>query len=141
MWLYQLIVPYLKQLILLAIGASLLLLAVRRLRQYKLKERYTLIFLFIGLPFFVLAMWPSGIGWLGEMLHMQYQTIVLLCVSAFFLLIILELLTIVSQQDRKITTLAQMVGILVQQRQESTTPLNDSQQAALQQAGESIRKR
>lgn len=123
----------------MGIGASLLLPAVRRLRQYKLKERYTLIFLFIGLPFFVLAMWPSGIGWLGEVLHMQYQTIVLLCVSAFFLLIILELLTIVSQQDRKITTLAQMVGILVQQRQETTATLNDSQNTALQQAGESIR--
>lgn len=113
---------------------SLLLLAVRRLRQYRLKERYTLIFVFIGLPFFVLAMWPSGIGWLGEVLHMQYQTIVLLCVSAFFLLIILELLTIVSQQDRRITTLAQMVGILVQQRQETGNRLDQAQETALKQA-------
>lgn len=120
---------------------SLLLLAVRRLRQYRLKERYTLIFVFIGLPFFVLAMWPSGIGWLGEVLHMQYQTIVLLCVSAFFLLIILELLTIVSQQDRKITTLAQMVGILVQQRQETCTRQEPAQDAAMKPAAEPLRGR
>jgi len=35
-------------------------------------------------------------------------------VSVFLILIVFELLTIVSVQDRKITTLAQMVGILME---------------------------
>jgi hypothetical protein len=88
-------------------------LAVRRLRQYRLKERYTLAFVFIGTPFLVLALWPRALGRVADLLHINYQTVALLCVSAFFLLMVLELLTIVSQQDRKITTLAQMVGILM----------------------------
>ena len=110
------------QLILLTIGASLLLLAIRRLRQYKLKERYTLIFVLIGLPFLILALWPDGLGLVAKKLGIQYHTVVLLCVSAFFLLIVLELLTIVSQQDRKITTLAQMVGILMSRQNELGEP-------------------
>src|SRR5947209_189708 len=115
------------KLILLLIGTSLLLLAIRRLRHYKLKERYTLVFVLIGTPFLVLALWPAGLGRVAAVLQIQYHTVALLCVTAFFLLIILELLTIVSQQDRKITTLAQMVGILMSRQNE----LEDSRGAAL----------
>lgn len=49
-----------RSLILVIFGGSLLLLAVRRLKQFKLKERYTLLFLMLGLPFLVLAVWPRG---------------------------------------------------------------------------------
>src|SRR5438034_11753732 len=116
--------------ILLAIGASLLLLAISRLREYRLKERYTLVFVFIGTPFLVLALWPDGLGFLAKKLDIQYQTLGLLCVTAFFLLIILELLTIVSQQDRKITTLAQMVGILMSKQNELADPRAGALKAA-----------
>ena len=77
-----------KSLILLVLGGSLFTLAVRRLRQYKLRERYALVFLLLGLPFAVLAAWPNAF----------------------------ELLTIVSLQDQKITTLAQCVGILMEKQ-------------------------
>lgn len=99
--------------ILLAIGASLLLLAVRRLSKYRLKERYTLVFLFIGLPFLALAFWPDLIPYLAMELDIPYHTLIILFVSAFFLIVVLELLTIVSIQDRKIANLAQIVGILM----------------------------
>jgi hypothetical protein len=112
----------LLKLILLAIGASLLLLAVRRLSQYKLKERYTLAFLFIGTPFLALAFWPNALGKVSAWLGINYLTVALLCVTGFFLLIVLELLTIVSQQDRKITALAQMVGIMMAKQESPSTP-------------------
>jgi prepilin signal peptidase PulO-like enzyme (type II secretory pathway) len=97
-------------------GGILLILAVRRLRTYKLKERYALLGLLIGLPFVALAFWPNGIGWLAERLGIKggYTTLALICVSVFLFLIIFELLTIVSVQDQKITALAQLVGILMQ---------------------------
>jgi hypothetical protein len=110
----------LLKLILLLIGASLLLLAIRRLNQYKLKERYTLVFVLIGLPFLALAIWPNAVGTVAQLLGIDYRSITLLCVTAFFLLMILELLTIVSQQDRKITALAQMVGILMAKEEDAT---------------------
>jgi hypothetical protein len=106
-----------RSLILILFAGTMLLLTARRLSQYKLKERYALVFFFIGLPFLGLALWPSAMGLLANELHIDYRTLTLLFVSAFFLLMILELLSIVSQQDRKITTLAQMVGILMEKQQ------------------------
>ena len=107
----------LRSLILILFGGSILLLTIRRLSQYKLKERYALIFLFTGLPFLALAMWPDAMGMLAEWIHIEYRTLTLLFVSAFLFLMVLELLSIVSQQDRKITTLAQMVGILMEKQE------------------------
>jgi hypothetical protein len=97
-------------------GGSLLLLAVRRLRQYRLKERYALLFFLAGVPFVILALWPNGIVWLSNLIGMSQSSTMLLFVSIFLFLIVFELLTIVSQQDRKITTLAQMVGILMERQ-------------------------
>ena len=92
------------------------MLAVRRLRQYKLRERYALVFLLLGLPFAVLAAWPNAIGYLADLLDIHYQTVTLLCVTGFLTVMVFELLTIVSLQDQKISTLAQLVGILMEKQ-------------------------
>jgi hypothetical protein len=112
----------LRSLILIAFGGLILLLTVRRLSQYKLKERYALIFLFTGLPFLILAFLPDAMGKLAEWIQIDYRTLMLLGISAFLLLMVFELLSIVSQQDRKITTLAQMVGILMEKREKQAEP-------------------
>jgi hypothetical protein len=103
-----------RSLILILFGGTLLILAIRRLRQFKLKERYTLLFLLLGLPFLLLAVWPRGVEILAQLTGIEEPTVMLLGVSVFLILIVFELLTIVSTQDRKITTLAQMVGILME---------------------------
>ena len=106
----------LKSLILLLLGGGLLLLAVLRLRRYRLKERYALIFLLLGLPFFALAAWPNSVGRIADYLNMDYRTVTLLCVASVLALMVFELLTIVSVQDQKITALAQLVGILMEKQ-------------------------
>jgi hypothetical protein len=70
----------------------------------------------IGLPFLGLAFWPNGVGWMAEKLKIQYNTLALIGVSVFLFLVVFELLTIVSVQERKITTLAQLVGILMEKQ-------------------------
>jgi hypothetical protein len=105
-----------QNLFLLAFGILLLLLAIRRLRTYRLKERYALLFLLIGLPFVALAFWPDGVGWMARQLGIQYNTLALICVSVFLFLVVFELLTIVSVQDQKITALAQLVAILMEKQ-------------------------
>ena len=72
-----------RSLFLVAFGGTLLLLAVRRLRTYRLRERYALLFLLIGLPFLGLAFWPNGVGWMAEKLKIQYNTLALIGVSVF----------------------------------------------------------
>src|SRR5687767_12252487 len=84
----------LKSLILTLLGGSLFLLAVLRLRRYRLKERYALAFVLPGIPFFGLAIWPGAVGWVGDKTNIDYRTVTLLCVSAFFLFAVFELLTI-----------------------------------------------
>ena len=105
-----------KSAILLVLGGSLFTLAVLRLRRYRLKERYALVFLLLGLPFFLLAAWPNGVEFVASKLGIHYQTVALISVTSFLLLIVFELLTIVSVQDRKINELAQLVGILMQKQ-------------------------
>lgn len=106
----------LKSLILLGFGATMLLLALYRLRTYRLKERYALMLCLVGAPFLVLAFWQNAVGNIAEMLGIQYTTFSLLCVTAFLFVMIIELLTIVSVQEQKINTLSQMVGLLMEKR-------------------------
>ena len=73
-------------------------------------------FLLLGLPFALLAAWPNAVGQIAYLLDMDYRTITLLCVAAFLTVMVFELLTIVSVQDQKITTLAQHVGILMEKQ-------------------------
>ena len=84
-----------RSIILVIFGTTLLLLAVRRLRRYRLKERYALLFLLLGLPFFVLAAWPRLIELWASRLQMSYGTLMLLCVSTFLFLIFFIKLNIV----------------------------------------------
>ena len=122
----------LKSLILLLFGGGLLLLAVLRLRRYRLKERYALIFLLLGLPFFALAASPSAVGRIADWLDMDYRTVTLLGVATILALMVFELLTIVSVQDQKITALAQLVGILMEKQklaEPEHTPAHDDDDA------------
>jgi hypothetical protein len=98
------------------LGGGLLLLAVLRLRRYRLKERYALVFLLLGLPFFALAAWPNAVGRLSDVLDMDYRTLTLMLVAGVLSMMVFELLTIVSVQDQKITALAQLLGILMEKQ-------------------------
>ena len=105
-----------RTLILVVLGGLILLLALRSLSTQRLKERYALLMVFTGLPFFLLALWPEAVATIARQLHIQYQTVLILAVTGFFLLMTIKLLSIVSIQDRKITTLTQQVGILMAEK-------------------------
>lgn len=107
-----------RTLILLVIGATILWLVLRSLRAMRLKERYALLMLGVGLPFVLLALWPDAVVFLSGALGIEKPTLLVLGLTVFVVLIIFELLSIVSVQERKITALAQIVGILSQKQRE-----------------------
>jgi len=111
-----------RNLILLAIGGGLALLAVRSLRAQRLKERYALIFVLTGIPFLGLAIWRDGLAIVANWLNIDYRTVALLCVTIFFILMIFKLLSIVSVQERQITSLAQQIALLQNEHHRPTTP-------------------
>jgi hypothetical protein len=49
----------------------------------------------------------------------------MLCIAAFLILVIFEMLTIISLQDRKISTLAQIVGIMMEKEGITDRPRAD----------------
>ena len=105
-----------RSVFLIVFGGLMLVMAIRRMRTYRLRERYALAFAALALPFIGLAFWPDAIGWIAESLNIQYNTLALLGVSSFLMLAVFELLSIVSVQDQKITALSQLVGILMEQQ-------------------------
>jgi hypothetical protein len=119
----------LRNLIVLTIGATILFMAIRSLRADRLKERYAIIFVLTGLPFLLLALWRDAVGYLANFLQIDYRTLALIAVTIFFLLMIFKLLSIVSVQERRITTLAQHVGILMHKQGLTQRPNEDNQQS------------
>lgn len=101
---------------LILFGGLLLALAVRRMRAYRLRERYAVAFALLALPFLGLAVWPDALAYLAERLNIQYNTLALLGVTSFLTLAVFELLSIVSVQEQKITALSQLVGILMEKQ-------------------------
>jgi hypothetical protein len=100
-------------LVLIAIAAMLLFLAISSLRAQRLKERYAVQLSLVALPFVALAFWPDTVGIVATHLGIEYQTVLIIISTTFFLLVTFKLFSIVSIQDRKITSLAQQVGILM----------------------------
>ena len=97
--------------ILLGVAIVITALTFRSLRAHRLKERYVLLFLFTGLPFLVLAIWPDGVLFLQNTLEIEKPTLLTLFVAIYFLLTTFLLLSIVSVQERKIDQLAQIIAI------------------------------
>jgi len=106
-----------RNLILFVLGGAVLIMAVRSLRAHRLKERYAIIFVLTGIPLIGLSLWTNGVGYVSELLSIDYRTVSLVCVTFFFILMIFKLFSIVSVQERRITVLAQRVAILVQELQ------------------------
>jgi hypothetical protein len=100
--------------ILLLFAGTLLYKTFRSLRAHRLKERYVLVFLLTSLPFLVLAFVPNGIVFLSEEMDIEKPTLMIMGLAGFLILLIFELLSIVSQQDRKISALAQVVALLME---------------------------
>jgi len=105
-----------RSVILVLFAGLVCLLALRSLRAQRLKERYVLMFIAVSGPFLVLALWPDGIVWFSDLLKIEKATVLVLVLAAFMILIIFELLSIVSVQERKIAALAQVVGLLTEKQ-------------------------
>ncbi len=119
-----------RSLILVVFGGALLLLALRSLRAQRLKERYVLLFLSIGLPFLTLAVWPLALRRIAGLMNMPYHTVMILFLTGFLLVIFFELLSIVSVQERQVATLAQMVSILSEEQRRLAGRLGEARRAA-----------
>lgn len=96
--------------ILATFGLLLILLALRSLRAHRLKERYAILVGIMGLPFVALAMWPDAVVYLAGKLSIEKPTLLLMVLAGFLIIMIIQLLSLVSVLERKVTSLAQLLG-------------------------------
>jgi hypothetical protein len=101
-----------RTIILAAFGAMLIFMALRSLRAHRLKERYALLVGLMGLPFVGLAAWPDAVVYLSEKMNIEKPTLLLMALAGFLIIMIIQLLSLVSVLERKVTTLAQMLGTM-----------------------------
>jgi hypothetical protein len=110
-------VTTIRGIILFAFGAFVVLMALRSLRAQRLKEEYALLYLFVGLPFLVLAFWPDAVVVVSDTLDIEKPTLLILAMGTFILLVLFKLTSIISVQDRRINSLTQLLAILTEDRQ------------------------
>jgi hypothetical protein len=96
------------------VGSLLILLLVLELvRRRRLHERYSLLWLLTGLVLLVLAAWPSGLATISSWMGISYPPSALFVLAAgFFLIVLLDYSTVISQLSDQNTRLAQRVAIL-----------------------------
>jgi len=107
-----------RNLIVLLIAMVIFFLTVRSLRAGRLKERYALLFVFLGLPFLVLAVWRDAMGQLAAWLDVDYRTLAILMVTTFVVVMNLKMLSLLSVQERKINELAQRLAVMTERKRD-----------------------
>ena len=109
-----------RSVILLVVGILFVLMALRSLRAQRLKEQYALLYVFVGLPFLVLAVWPDAIMLASRWLAIEKPTVLVLAMGGFLLIIMFKLTSVISVQDRRVNSLTQLLAILMQERDQRT---------------------
>jgi hypothetical protein len=102
------------------ISAFLLLIVVLELvRQRRLQERYSLLWLLTGLVVLVFAAWQSALAKLASAMGIFYPPSALFVLaSGFFLLLLLHYSTVISRLTDQTTKLAQRVALLEERQRD-----------------------
>jgi hypothetical protein len=92
---------------------GLLVTVFELVRQRRLQERYSLLWLFTGLVLFVLAAWHSALETISQAVGVYYPpTTLFLLAGAFFLVVLLHYSTVISRLAEQNTRLAQRLALL-----------------------------
>ena len=100
------------QLTLGVIGLSLLLLVLELIRRGKLREQYSLLWLFTALVLLVFTFWPGLVGFIAKITGLYYLTALLVVSFLFLVMILLQFSTIISSLADKNKEVAQHLAIL-----------------------------
>ena len=98
-----------------ALGASILLFVflLYLIRKKKMKEEFSLLWLFFGIVFIVFSAWRSGLDFVAGIVGIAYPpaAMFLLFILAFFFILI-EFSTIISRLSDRNKNLTQEIGLL-----------------------------
>jgi len=96
------------------IGSALLLIFVLFLiKKKRLKEEYSLLWLFFGLVFLAISLWKDALDWISELIGIAYPpaALFLILLMAVFVIMI-EFSVIISRHSNWIRKMGQDVGLM-----------------------------
>lgn len=96
------------------IGSVLFLLFIFELtRKEKIREAYSLLWLFMGVVFLTFSIWRDGLDWFSSLIGIGYSPTALMLVMVMgIVLILIQYSIVVSSQTDKIKQLSQELALL-----------------------------
>jgi len=101
------------QIVAIAVSLLLFLFIMYLIRSQRLKEEYSLLWIFFSLVFMVFSFWREGLDYVSEFLGVAYPpaALFMILLMAIFLILI-EFSIIISKLADKNKSLAQEIGLL-----------------------------
>ncbi len=101
------------QIVAVAVSLLLFLFIMYLIRSQRLKEEYSLLWIFFSLVFILFSFWKSGLDHVAEFLGVSYPpaALFMILLMAIFLILI-EYSVIISQLSNKNKSLAQEIALL-----------------------------
>lgn len=104
------------QIIAIAGSISLLIFIIILIRQHRLKEEYSLLWLFFTFFFMLFSIWREGLEWVSEIVGIAYPpaALFLILIMALYVIMI-EFSLIISKQSDRIKLMGQNIGLMKQE--------------------------
>jgi hypothetical protein len=103
--------------ILAIIGSiTLLIFIIVLIRQHRLKEEYSLLWLFFTVFFVIFSFWRNGLEWVSDLIGIAYApaALFLILIMALYVMMI-EFSLIISKQSERIKLIGQNIGLMKQE--------------------------
>jgi hypothetical protein len=97
-------------------SVSLLIFIIVLIRQHRLKEEYSLLWIFFTVFFLVFSVWRHGLEWISDLVGITYPpaALFLILIMAIYVIMI-EFSLIISKQSERIKLIGQNVGLMKQE--------------------------
>ncbi|MBU1012872.1 MAG: DUF2304 domain-containing protein [Bacteroidetes bacterium] len=104
------------QIIAIAGSVSLLIFIIILIRQHRLKEEYSILWLFFTSVFVLFSIWRNGLEWMADILGIAYPpaALFMILIMALFIIMI-EFSLIISKQSFWIKSIGQDIGLMKQE--------------------------
>jgi len=113
------------QIIAIAGSVSLLIFIIILIRQHRLKEEYSILWLFFTSVFILFSIWRNGLAWIADILGIAYPpaALFMILIMALFIIMI-EFSLIISKQSFWIKSIGQDIGLMKQELNEMREKLD-----------------
>ena len=127
------------QIIAIAGSISLLIFIVILIRQHRLKEEYSLLWLFFTFFFMIFSIWRNGLEWISETVGIAYPpaALFLILIMALFVIMI-EFSLIISKQSERIKSIGQNIGLMKQEIAELRKKLETTETNQVKKPGKDL---